>query len=50
MKMCKYYPEKRCYHSNCGVFDPISGKVSVCPLFRGGFMFTRRKSEVVVDG
>ena len=43
MKMCFFYPEKRCYHSSCAIFDPISGKVSLCPLFRGRSRITPRK-------
>lgn len=47
MKMCKYHPDKRCYHWSCSIFNPIFGKVVLCPLFRGGDMFTPRK--IVVD-
>lgn len=47
MKMCKFHPDKRCYHSSCYIFDCISGKVVLCPLFRGGDFLTPRK--VVVD-
>lgn len=46
-KMCKYYPSKRCYHSSCSIFNPLSGKVILCPLFRGGDFHAPRR--VVVD-
>lgn len=49
MKRCKYHPEKRCYHSSCSIFSPISGKVILCPLFRGGLMFTPRISKLDLD-
>lgn len=47
VKMCKYHSNKRCYHSSCSIFNPISGKVVLCPLFRGGDFLTPRK--IVVD-
>jgi len=48
MKMCKYHPDKRCYHSSCSIFNPFFGTVVLCPLFRGGALFTPRK-VVLVD-
>ena len=47
MKRCKWNSSKRCYHSSCSIFDPISGNVFVCPLFRGGDMFASRSVKVV---
>jgi len=31
MKVCKYHPDKRCYHSSCDFIDAM-GNVVVCPL------------------
>ena len=42
MKFCRFYPERRCYHSSCSIFSSVSGNVSVCGLYRGGDMFARR--------
>lgn len=50
MKMCKYFPDKRCYHSSCSIFNPVSGKVVLCSLFRGGDRFTPRKVASILDG
>ena len=47
MKRCKYFPDKVCWHSSCSIFEPISGKVTTCVLFRVGDMLMPRK--VVVD-
>jgi hypothetical protein len=30
-KMCKYRPNKRCYHDSCDFIDNM-GNVTVCPL------------------
>ena len=43
VKYCRFHPELRCYHSSCGVYDRLTGNVSVCPLFEGGEMFASRK-------
>jgi hypothetical protein len=43
MKRCRYDSSKRCFHWCCGIFNRVSGNVSVCPLFRGGEMFAPRK-------
>lgn len=42
VKMCKYHPELRCYHSCCSLIDGM-GSVSVCSLFDGGDFFAWRK-------
>ena len=47
-RMCRY-SSVRCYHGGkCSFLDSM-GNVCVCPLFRGGNMFTPRK-VVSVDG
>jgi len=43
VEFCRFYPDKRCFHSSCSIFDCVSGNIFVCPLFRGGDMFTLRK-------
>lgn len=43
MKMCKYHPDKRCYHSSCSIFVSRFGDVVLCPLFRGGDFHAPRK-------
>ena len=47
VKMCRYDPDRRCFHLSCSLFDRLSGNVSVCPLFDGGDLFSPRK--VCVD-
>ena len=42
-KTCKFNPDLRCFHLSCSIFHPVSGSVSVCPLFRGGDFFASRK-------
>ena len=41
-KQCKYQ-DIRCYRSSCDIFNPVSGNVEVCGLYRGGDMFARRR-------
>lgn len=43
VKMCRFYPDRRCYHLSCGIFSSVSGNVEVCSLYRGGDMFACRK-------
>jgi hypothetical protein len=31
MKMCRFYPDKRCYHASCSLIDEF-GNVSVCSV------------------
>jgi len=42
-KMCIFYVKRRCWHSSCDIFDPVSGKVSLCPLFCGRSRMNPRK-------
>lgn len=42
-RACKHHPDLRCFHLSCSIFDPVSGSVSVCPLFEGGDFFASRK-------
>lgn len=49
-KTCKFNNSKRCYHSSCSFFDPVSGMVVLCRLFRGGLRFTPRKVASSLDG
>jgi hypothetical protein len=42
-KTCKFDSRKACLHASCSIFDPVSGSVSLCPLYRGGDFFSRRK-------
>jgi hypothetical protein len=48
MKMCRYHPDKRCYHSSCSIFDSLSGNVEVCELHPNpfGFFSVRKVSPV----
>lgn len=48
MKFCKFFPDRRCWHHSCSIFDGNSGSVSVCPLFRGGDFLTARSILPVV--
>ena len=43
VKRCKFDPRIRCWDFRCAIFDPISGKVRPCPLFRGRSRITPRK-------
>lgn len=42
-KACKFNPDLRCFHLSCSIFNPASGCISVCSLFRGGNFFASRK-------
>ena len=42
VKMCRFYPDKRCYHSSCDLISP-SGDVEICSLYRGGNKFRERR-------
>jgi hypothetical protein len=46
-RRCKYHPAKRCWHGSCSLIAE-DGSVSVCPLFRGGDFFARRRVGVVL--
>jgi hypothetical protein len=46
MKMCKYHPQKRCFHSSCDLIDGM-GNISLCSLFEGGHKFTPRSVKLV---
>jgi len=41
-KLCRFYPDRRCFHSSCDLISS-SGVVSVCGLYGGGDKFSRRK-------
>ena len=40
-KIC-YYSNHRCFFESCDTLD-MNGNVVLCPYFRGGKKFTRRK-------
>lgn len=44
MVNCRYDLSRRCFHNLCcSIFDRSTGNVTVCELFRGGRMFSRRR-------
>lgn len=45
MKMCKYHPARRCFHSSCSWYDGLRNRVVLCLLFRGGMFDTPRIVE-----
>jgi len=49
VKMCKFNPSKRCYHSSCDFIDAM-GNVGICPLVPNPSGFFMRKKLVYLVG
>lgn len=50
MKVCKYYPSRRCFHESCSLIDE-SGFVSCCPCHPHpeGLFTSRKRVPVLVS-
>jgi len=49
VRMCKYFPNRRCYRLTCSRYDGFFNRVILCSLFRGGDFLTPRKVVVKFD-